>query len=147
MYCYLISFLSVFGVPECPPDTQSHGGAIVDHVSFVDTIRADGYTVEVLGDVEQPFLSVKGTRLGVRGKEFGSAVEVHSFAYANAAAAKADAATIEPDGNPKGSKIFWVEPPHYYLRGRVLVIYVGRDAKMMALLGRLLGPPFAEQKM
>lgn len=143
MYCYIIGFLSFLGVAQCAPATQSHGGPIVDHVSFVDTMRAEGYTVEVLGDIEQPFFSVKGTQLSVRGRDITAAAEVQSYNYANPAAAKADAAKIGPDGNPKGSQVLWVEPPHFYLRDRVLVIYVGRDAKMMAMLGRLLGPPFA----
>jgi hypothetical protein len=37
----------------------------------------------------------------------------------------------------------WVAPPHFFLKGRVLVIYVEKDPAVMNLLTRLLGSQFA----
>ena len=36
-----------------------------------------------------------------------------------------------------------VAPPHFFLKERVLVIYVGKDPSVISLLGGVLGPQFA----
>jgi hypothetical protein len=137
--------LGLLVVSACEPTNgrQSHGGPVVDHVSFVDALRREGYTVEILDEVEQPFLTAVGTRLRVRGAGLEQGEELQSYQYENAEAAKADAARIEPDGNVKGTKIAWIGSPHFFLRGRVLVIYVGDKAEAIRLLTKLLGPQFA----
>lgn len=140
-----VSFLGILSCSEPVGETQSHGGPIADHVSFVDTLRRKGYAVEIVGEIEQPFLRVKGTRLRLRGANLEQPAELQSYDYENAQTAKADADRIGPDGNPKGTQIDWIAPPHFYLRGRVLVIYIGSEPRVVALLTDLLSPQFAGQ--
>lgn len=137
--------MALVAVSACEPkgETRSHGGPVVDHVSFVDALRGAGYHVDILGEVEQPFLSVTGTAMRIRGAGMERGEELQSFAYESAEAAKADAQAIKPDGSVEGTKITWIASPHFFLRERVLVIYVGANPHMMRLLSGLLGPPFA----
>ena len=141
----ILSCLGLLAVLACEPTngTQSHGGPVADHVSFVDALRREGYTVEILGEVQQPFLSANGTRLRVRGAGLEQGEELQSYDYETADAAKADASQIEPDGNVTGSKIAWIGSPHFFLRGRVLVIYVGDKPEAIRVWTKLLGPQFA----
>ena len=37
----------------------------------------------------------------------------------------------------------WVAPPHFFLKGRVVVIYVGSDTGIVSLLTNVLGSQFA----
>ena len=66
------------------------------------------------------------------------ALQVFEFATAAIAAAETrhvgDGATISAA---------WIAPPHFYHRGRLIVLYVGSDQSMLDLLTAVLGPQFA----
>lgn len=120
----------------------SHGGPVRDHVSLVDNLRSRGLTVTPLDSVSQPFLHGDGTVLGIGGAGIAP-TQLQSFEYESAQAAAADAATFGPEGSPRGVHVDWLAPPHLYLKGRVLVIYVGSDPAVTGLLTDLLGPQFS----
>jgi hypothetical protein len=113
-----------------------------DHVSLVDNLRSRGLTVTPLESIAQPFLRGDGTVLGIGGAGIAP-TRLQSFQYESAEAATADAATFGPDGSPNGIHVDWLAPPHLYLKGRVLVIYVGADEAVTGLLTDLLGPQFS----
>ena len=119
-------------------DVVSHGGPVSDYVSLVDALRAAGATVEPAGEVSQPFLSAAGQVIGVDGHD------VQVFEYADEAAADDDAALISPDGSSVGtSLITWIATPHFFRKGRLLVLCVGDDGDLIAALENALGPQFA----
>jgi len=90
------------------------------------------------GEVEQPFFSIKGSMIKVHGED------VQVFQYANAAAADAEVLPISRDGMAVGTrKIFWVGAPHFFKQGRLLVLYVGDNQKVMETLATVLGRQFA----
>lgn len=120
----------------------SHGGPVVDHVSFVDALRACGVTVDPGDVVRQPFLQAEGIVLQLHGGSLSQPVEVQSYAYEDSAAAMADAAQIGPNGNPPTMMITWIGTPHFFRAERLIVLYVGDDETTMDLLTRLLGSPF-----
>jgi hypothetical protein len=39
--------------------------------------------------------------------------------------------------------ITWIEPPHFFRKERVLVLYIGSDATVLKALHDVLGPQFA----
>jgi hypothetical protein len=129
---------------------QSHGGPVRDHVSFVDALRAAGYAVSIAGRIRQPFLRPLGVVLQVGGPDLRGPAELQSFDYDDRdlgtdglAAAQADAAQLQPDGQPRTAGVPWAGPPHLFRRERVLVIYVGDDPAVLRQLEGLLGPQFA----
>ncbi len=123
--------------------TQSHGGPVRDHVSFVDALRGKGLTVDIVGNVTQPFLRPQsGTALRISGSGTGPA-DIQSFDYASSDAASADAGQIQPNGRIKSVSVDWIAPPHFFRKERVLVIYVGTDPAVVSVLRELLGPPLA----
>jgi hypothetical protein len=70
--------------------------------------------------------------------------DVQVFQYANAAGVDAEAAPISGDGMAVGTrKIHWIGSPHFFKKGRLLVLYVGDNDKVLGSLEALLGQQFA----
>ena len=124
---------------------QSHGGPVQDQVSLIDTLRGKNLTVDISGTVSQPFLHPQsGTIVRLSGGSLTTAADLQLFEYSTASAASADAGRINSDGTGTATtKISWVAPPHLFMKGRVMVIYVGSDPAVLRVLRDLLGPQFA----
>ncbi len=119
-----------------------------DTASVVRSLRAAGATV-----TEQPssggFSSLHGSpnHLLVNGQD------VWMYEYPAPAVAEVDASGISADGStfktnlgPFGSAavtVDYIAPPHFYKTGRVIALYVGRDAETLRLLRQVFGLPFA----
>lgn len=147
----------VYGCGQLPTQSvgsvpQSHGGPVRDHVSFVDNLRASGYAASPNGDIQQPFLQPRGTLLHISGGDLRAPAEVQSFNYDDRdlgtdglAVAQADAAGIQPDGQPKNARVTWSGPPHFFHKDRIIVLYIGSDPQLLRELEALLGAQFAGQ--
>ena len=125
----------------------SHGGPVKDYVSLVDNLRAAGATVDPAGTESEGFFAPQGQLLTVNGEDI-QAIEFASAEEADAAAegVSADGSSIVTtfaDGTGKSSMITWVEPPHYYKAGRLIVLYVGCDGDVIDALRETMGPQFA----
>ena len=123
---------------------QSHGGPVQDQVSLIDALRKT-VTVDISGTISQPFLSPQsGTIVRLSGGPLTTPADVQLFEYGSASAARTDSRKISRDGSGTGTMtISWVAPPHFFLKGRVLVLYVGNDAAVVSLLTGVLGAQFA----
>jgi hypothetical protein len=107
---------------------------------LVARLRAAGASVDMAEGVSLPVFAAPGRTLHVDG------ATVTVFSYRDAGAAADEAARIAPDGNAIGAtRMPWAAPPHFYLDGRLLVLYVGDDSGITGLLTDLLGPPVAGQ--
>jgi len=124
--------------------TQSHGGPVQDQVSLIDALRKE-VTVDITGSVAQPFLHPdSGTSARLSGGALTAPADIQLFEYSSATAAGADARLVRADGSGTATmQISWVAPPHFFLRGRVLAIYVGKDPAVLKLLTGHLGSQFA----
>jgi hypothetical protein len=125
---------------------QSHGGPVQDQVSLIDALRGKNVTVDIgQSATVQPFLNPQsGTTIRLSGGPLTTAADLQLFEYASASAASADAHQIRADGSGTATAIVdWVAPPHFYIKGRVLVIFVGSDPPVLSLLQSLLGAQFA----
>jgi len=105
-------------------------------------LRSTGADVERSGTVSQPFFSVEGRLLTVNGET------VQVFAYATLDEANAEAAGISPDGSSfqregAATIVTWIEPPHFFRRTVLLVLYVGGSNKVVGALEEVLGAQFA----
>jgi len=97
-----------------------------------------GAGATAVGEVDQPFFSIPGRMIKVHGED------VQVFQYANAAAAAAEAAPISRDGRTVGTrKVHWIGSPHFFKKEKLLVLYVGDNAKVLGSLEAALGQQFA----
>ncbi len=128
----------------------THGGPIIDHVSFIDKLRGERCAVDPVGSVRQPFLRGEGIVLRVSGCTVAQPTELQSFWYHTddlhtdgLRAAEEDARGIGVEGQPSGMVIEWAASPHFFRKERAFVLYFGDDPAMLALLTKLLGAQFA----
>ena len=126
--------------PNQPQQGGSRARPVTDYASLVDYFRAAGIKVQAEGEVKQPFLSVTGRVIKVHGED------VQVFQYSSAMAMEAQAARISRDGMAVGtSKIHWLGPPHFFKKEKLLVLYIGDEAKTLKTLETALGRQFAGQ--
>jgi hypothetical protein len=110
----------------------------LDYAGFLGSLRAEKTSIKREGDVDQPFFAVKGKAVGL----YGDHVQV--FEYPDRAKAEKDAVRVSADGMTIGTaKPHWLAPPHFFRRGKLIVLYVGSDAQVLKALQERLGPAFA----
>ncbi len=103
MFVFLLVAVGCNGSETTP---VSHGGPARDHVSLVDTLRAQGLTVEPTGPISQPFFPMPGQTLQVNGQD------VQVFEFKDSSATKSHAKEISPDGKTiHRTAIQWISPP------------------------------------
>ena len=110
----------------------------LDIIGLVDELRTAGATVQMGGEIEQPFFAVRGRVVVVNGEN------VQAFEYAIEAAEQRDSRLVSPDGGTIGTTaVSWVAPPHFYRKGLLIVLYVGDTPSVRSALESVLGPQFA----
>ena len=139
---------------------------VYDYESLIDDLRSAGASVEEHSSptVEQsPFkrgttlsqvaLLGSGRRVSVNGET------IRVYECPDVLAAGTEAGFVSPDGEnisvPLGDSQYgtslteWIGPPHYYKKGRVIVLYVdlragfGDDPPLVEVIQSALGPQFA----
>lgn len=137
--CGTIFFLcSSTGCNGSDAPTVSHGGPVRDHVSLVDTLRAQGLTVEPTGPISQPFFSMPGQTLRVNGQD------IQVFEFEDSSSTESQAKEISSDGMSIGNTVVqWIAPPHFFLSGKIIVLYLGTDAELLKKLEIALGKQIA----
>jgi hypothetical protein len=134
--------------PRATPAQAATPGAseVSDQADLVAALRDKGLKVDEVESLKPtvPFLGAQtGTLLRFSGDELDQPIELQVYDYADAATAAADAGQILPDGNLETTMIEWLAPPHFFGAGRVLVLYLGSDQRVLDLLTAVLGPQFA----
>jgi uncharacterized protein YceK len=120
------------------PTESTEPAVVEDQADLVATLQASGATVETVEPVTQAFFSPQGSIIKV------NAADVQLFEYESVGAMEAEASQVAPDGGSIGtSMVTWMDTPHFYKAGRLIVLYVGSDASLLSLLENALGPQFA----
>lgn len=116
--------------PHSPSIAKSNALA-----QLTEKLRALGATVTVTKEkVSQPFFSVPGRIIKIKAE----ALQV--FEYATTSAAVADASRVSADGSTIGtSKPAWMATPHFFKKGKLIVLYVGGNQTIVEVLQKALG--------
>jgi hypothetical protein len=109
------------------------------NISIESELREQGLTIHTIENVEQPFFKIPGKAIVVNNDQM-----IQVFEFINSKEAGNVRSTISPDGMTIAtSKPFWAEPPHFFHRERVILLYVGQDKKILTALKAVFGPQFA----
>lgn len=143
----LVALLAVACSAAEPAETESsdnsvskngNGSGVEDFDSLREAFEDLGARTEVGGSITQPFFSVEAQMIAIDG------ADVQVFEYPNEEAADADAALVSSDGSSVGTSMpFWVDTPHFFKSGQLIVLYIGSDAGVITTLESILGPQFA----
>lgn len=113
-------------------------GSINSIQDAIAALREQGLSVTQGDQFEQPFFSVPAVLLDLP----GSGIQV--FEYSDEAAAAADAEQVAADGSSVGTSMpFWVDDPHFYREGKLIVLYLGSDQVILEALEAVFGSQFA----
>lgn len=127
--------------PEETPQAAEPDGSDRDataYESLVEALRAAGLEVQEEGLVDDPLFDAESRMLLVDG------ANVQVFQFAGEAAAAEAAGTVSGGGTIIGTTaVDWIEAPHFYRDGRLIVLYVGNDEALSDALAGILGQPFA----
>jgi hypothetical protein len=128
-----VSPLPTPGIAASP--LASPGAELADLSGLIAALEAAGATVETGDKIEQPFFEVQGQIVKVNGQS----VEV--FEWADEASREAVSRTITPQGQFGTTQVEWVGKPHFWASGKIIALYVGDNAEVVALLTGALGAP------
>jgi len=105
---------------------------------LMTALGSEGFTVDPAGTISQPFFEPEGQVISLDGQE------VQVFEFASEAEAASAAEMISPDGSSIGTSMMtWISPPHFYHSGKLMVLYLGENERVMAALEGILGPQIA----
>ncbi len=111
---------------------------VQDQASLLNTLQAAGATVETGDSITQEFFSPEGQTVKVNG------ADLQVFEYENSEAMEKEASQVASDGGSIGtSMVNWVDAPHFYKSGRIIVLYIGNNETVLALLEKIMGKQFA----
>ncbi len=141
----LISLILLIGVAGCGPRVPT------DIDSLAAVLENTGATVTVGDPGEQAWLFAVPSR----SLTFDSN-HLSVFEFPDAGIARTEADRVWPDGfslepTPiwegsqikQGDHVDWIGPPHYFLSGKLIVVYVGDDPQVYSFLTDILGAQFA----
>lgn len=115
-------------------------GMATDYSSLVNAIQSRGVLVEHIDEIasESSSFSVPIHVISVGG------VDVQIYEFASESDAKTASLTVSEDGTEIGlSMIRWMDEPHFYTNGKIIVQYIGHNPEIMNLLESFLGKQFA----
>lgn len=126
------------GPEPAAQETPAAGdGGIADTNDLLDALRAAGLDVTVTGPVDDPLFAAQAQAIDVGG------AYVQIFEFESQEAAAEAASSVSGGGTIIGTTtVDWVEPPHFYRVGRLIVLHAGSDETLLDALAGVLGEPF-----
>jgi len=134
--------LFAFSVSSCgnvaTPVPADQPPAVEDQASFLAALQASNATAALGDSITQDFFDAEGHLITINGQD------VQVFEYESAEAMEAEASKVAPDGGSVGTSMMaWMDVPHFYKAGRIIVLYVGSDENTLSLLQKVIGHQFA----
>ena len=137
----LITALVLSGCVASTTDTPAFTASVVeDQASLLCGLEAAGMAAEVGDTVIQDFFTPEGQIIRVNDQD------LQVFEYETVDEMESEAAQVAPDGGSVGtSMMMWMDSPHFYKTGRIIVLYIGSDQNTLDLLQKVIGSQFAGQ--
>jgi hypothetical protein len=136
----LITMYALSGCGKEATPSPTGVPVVEDQASLLAAFQAADATAEAADSVIQDFFTPEGRIVNVNGQQ------IQVFEYETAEAMESEASQVAPDGGSVGtSMMMWMDAPHFYKAGRIIVLYIGSDTAVLGLLEKVLGPQFAGQ--
>jgi len=124
---------------------------VTDYTSLIDNLLTAGLIVKARGDTafpanspDEPIFSGTGRRIEVNSEN------ISVLEYEDEVTAQTEAKFISPDGcayTPENGNVIinisWIAPPHFFLSGKIIVLYIGENQTIIDLLESVMGTQFA----
>ena len=137
----ILLVLIALALASCSAPSEAGGSEPSFPASYEEltaALRDGGHQVVPMEPVSQPFFEPEGQVIALDGHQ------VQVFEFSSHADADSMADTISADGGSIGTTmVSWIEAPHFFRSGRLIVLYVGEDAEVIETLEDLLGHQIA----
>jgi hypothetical protein len=140
-----ILFLPVFILSACintsntATGTEQPPGNEWGYADFKQILIDQGAEIKHTGSIDQSFFPVEGQIINLN----GSRVEIYE--YPASSDREAVSADISKDGSKIGQTIVeWISQPNFWAKGRLIVLYVGKEPSTIDLLTKSLGTPLTD---
>ncbi len=115
-------------------------GMATDYSSLIDAIQSRGVLVDLIDEIASEISSFS---VPIKVISVGGA-DVQVFEFQSESDAKTASLTVSKDGTEIGTSIIrWIDTPHFYTNGKLIVLYVGHNPEVVNLLESFLGKQFA----
>jgi hypothetical protein len=109
-----------------------------DYDKLVEKLESSGASINIGESISQPFFTPQGQIVNLNGED------VQIFEYESGEEASNEAKLVSTDGSSIGTSMFtWIDTPHFYQSGSIIVIYIGNNPQVIGTLTELLGTQFA----
>ena len=111
---------------------------VSDYTRLIEGLKSTSASVEPGESISQPFFTPQGQVIKINGED------VQVFEYVSEEEVLKEAMQVSADGSSVGTTIItWIDTPHFYQSGKIIVLYVGSNQEVIEHLTELLGPQFA----
>ena len=139
VFCLVIAISIIFSISGCEQVgyNEKINNDITSYADLVKALKDKGYSsvneIEPGKKFPSSFFSVNARYIKIDGE----IVSIYEFDSSQIAVSQAD--TISKDGNHVGNNyISWVDTPHFFLQGNLIVNYVGKNKKTLSDLNMIL---------
>lgn len=113
-------------------------GKVIDYQSLFSALKSRGLDVVLIEENDDSMFSVPAKVISVSG------IPIQVYEFASESAVISSKEIISEDGTEIGlNSIRWMDTPHFYSQGRIIVQYIGHDPEILTLLEFFLGNQFA----
>lgn len=136
-YIFLIPIIT-FILVSCSSGTQKDKNNDITYNKLISELKNNGYKVDEIevteSEIKHSFFSVPPYFVDVNGER----ISVYEFSDIETTNSQAE--TISEDGCKIGNSfIEWVDKPHFYKKGKLIVGYAGSDNQLLKSLKKILG--------
>jgi hypothetical protein len=120
------------------PDFSMDVPEVYSYASFIEAFEKKNISLEVVEILEDSSFSVSAIVLSVNGEN------IQTYEFSSADEAQEASLLVSEDGTEIGTSIIrWMDEPHFYTQGKIIVQYIGHNPEIMNLLDSFLGKQFA----
>ncbi len=111
---------------------------VSDYTRLIEDLKSTSASVEPGESISQPFFTPQGQVINLNGED------VQVFEYVSEEEVLKEAMQVSADGSSVGTTmISWIDTPHFYQSGKIIVLYVGNTPQVIEILTEVLGPQYA----
>jgi len=131
---------SLSKLPSSDEPITSSDGIVTDYISLVDAIKSRGVLVKYIEEI-----AAEGSSFSVPIKVISvGGADIQVYEFQSESDAQVSSLMISEDGTEIGTSIIrWIDTPHFYTKGKIIVLYVGQNPEITNLLESFLGTQFA----
>lgn len=125
-------------LPSSNTPVVNFEGDVTDYDSLIMALQSRGLEVKLIEEINDSMFIVPTKVISV------AKTEIQVYEFDSESSTKDAKDTISDDGTQIGmNSVRWMDSPHFYSKGKIIVQYIGHNPEILSLLNSFLGKQFA----